>query len=298
MVAHFDAAETIKPARLSAIASGERFDMSDVTDEYFSGAKLYGDDMSPGELARWFEDEREAFPELVNGQHYPYTSHATDMRHGFRFLPPGRFPRVLGIGSAYGDEFEPILSRIDSITVLEPSEVYVQKHIHGVPAEYVKPKVDGSLPFPDDHFDLATCFAALHHVPNVSKVLREVFRCLRPSGYVLIHEPTLSMGDWRKPRPGLTKRERGIPLRIFRQIVSSAGFQTVSETRCCSSLLYRFSDLSKLPVKNLMPLVVLDEILCRFLPRHPPYHPNEIVKKAIATSVFYCLTKQPRAPSA
>jgi SAM-dependent methyltransferase len=295
MVAHRYIGQAANEALPGCLSSTRRQTMIDNLESYFAGAKLYGDDLNPEEIAGWFEDEREAYPELVKGERYAYTSHATDVRHGFRFLPPGRFANVLGVGSAYGDEFRPILPRIDFITVVEPSEAYVQKDIDGVPARYVKPNVDGSLTFPDDSFDLATCFAVLHHIPNVSKVVRELFRCLKPGGYLLIHEPTVSMGDWRKPRAGLTKRERGIPLRIFRRIVSSVGFKVISETRCCSSLLYKFCDLTKWPARNSMPFVVLDEILCRLLPRDPPYHPTELVKKVMVTSVFYGLQK-PRKP--
>ena len=259
-----------------------------------AGTKLYGDDFGPAEIAAWFEDEREASVGLWYGEHTTYLDHAANLRHGFRFLPPGRLDRVLGLGSAYGEEFLPILGRTDAVTIVEPSDVYVRHDIHGVPATYVKPRADGSLPFPDDHFVLATCFGVLHHIPNVSAVVREMHRCVRPGGHLLIHEPTVSMGDWTKPRPGLTKRERGIPYRILQTIVNSAGFTVVKETRCCSSTVSRLANRVKWPWRNSVPAVVLDELVCRLLPQDPPYHPSELVKLAMIETVYYVLKKPER----
>lgn len=42
--------------------------------------------------------------------------------------------------------------------------------------------------------------------------------------HALIREPTISTGNWRRPRPGLTRRERGISKPILRAVVERAGF--------------------------------------------------------------------------
>jgi hypothetical protein len=64
----------------------------------------------------------------------------------------------------------------------------------------------------------------LHHIPNVSKVVREIGRVTSPGGWALFSEPVISMGDWRRHRPGLTKRERGIPRHLLERAVRDAGF--------------------------------------------------------------------------
>jgi len=258
---------------------------------YFDGTELYGDDFDRNEIARWFEDEKGAFVELKRGERYTYPDRALNVRYGFRFLPNRRFSRVLGFGSAYGDEFEPILARIDSITVVEPSDYYAHPDLNGVPMRYVAPGIDGSLPFPDDHFDLATCLGVLHHLPRVTRVVRELFRCLKPGAYLLTREPIISMGDWRRPRPGTTKRERGIPLGIFRRIITDAGFAIVHEQRCCSSIVAKVSTLINRPVYSSMPVVFLDEILCSLLPRKTKYHPTSVIAKLMAMNIFYILQK-------
>ena len=98
--------------------------------DYLEGRKLYGDDMSLDEIAAWYEDERDGFAGLIQTAEmskYQYAHHGFNRRHGFRYLPKTRFSRVLGFGSAYGDEFEPIIDRIEQLTIVEPSESFVNK---------------------------------------------------------------------------------------------------------------------------------------------------------------------------
>jgi SAM-dependent methyltransferase len=188
-------------------------DTSESVEPYFSGEKLYGDDFAQQQLEDWFADEREAYAAVSSEAPYAYKYHALDWQHGFRWLRDGTFRDVLGVGSAYGDEFVPILERAERITIVEPSDSFSRPDLAGKPLRYVRPVASGSLPFAEESFDLCTCFGVLHHVANVSHVVTELFRCLRPGGYLLVREPVTSMGDWRKRRQGLSKRERGIPLR-------------------------------------------------------------------------------------
>ena len=120
----------------------------------------------------------------------------------------------------------------EHLTVVDPSQAFVCDRVHGIPATYVKPAADGTLPFGDGAFDLITCLGVLHHIPNVSRVLSELYRCLACGGYALLREPVISMGDWRLPRRGLTRRERGIPLPLFRRLLRETGFELASERLC------------------------------------------------------------------
>jgi len=203
---------------------------------YLTGAQLYGDDFAPEQIAEWFEDEREGYANLGSGDGdgSGYSYHQLNMRHGFRHLPAGRrFRHALGVGSAFGTEFEPIVDRLDAVTILDPSDQLVNTTISGkLPISYVKPVPIGIMPFPDATFDLVVCLDTLHHIPNVSTVLAEMGRVVEPGDYALIREPIVSMGDWRGQRKGGTKRERGIPLALFREMVTAAGF-TIEESRYC-----------------------------------------------------------------
>jgi SAM-dependent methyltransferase len=251
------------------------------------GEKLYGDDFSPEQIRAWVADEELGYFGLGawDKTRYQYKYHALNQRHAWRYLPERRFPRVLGIGSAYGEELKPIAGRVGHFTIVEPADGFVVDNISGVPATYVKPRPDGVLPFDDGSFDLITCFSALHHLPNVSAIVAELRRCLKADGYLLLREPTVSMGDWQHPRAGLTKRERGIPLRLFRQLLGSLGLVVVHESRCVFSLTSQLA--ARFPVFASPVAVWIDDLLCRLPFWSTKYHATTIIEKLRPTAVSF-----------
>ena len=271
---------SIRAARLTKIAM-------DCVPDALSGRTLYGDDFSPKQIARWFSEEEEAYYRLArrNGS-YCYYYHARNIEHGYRHLPRQEFGRVLGIGSAYGDELAPILQQCREITILEPSDGFRNERF-----AYTKPHPSGTTPFPDENFDLVTCLGVLHHVPNVSKLLREIGRVLKPSGYVIVSEPIISMGDWTKPRRGLTKNERGIPIALFRDFIHSAGLYVVREHLHSFALTSRWSYVVRQSPFNVKWIVKLDSLLCSLPIWFRCYHPRLAIQKLRATAVFFVLKK-------
>jgi SAM-dependent methyltransferase len=256
-------------------------------DAYFSGQKLYGEDLSDADTAQWFADELEGYYELSKAYtKYEYSYHALNVEHGFRHLPSCRYARVLGIGSAHGDEFECILDRCGEITILEPSEGLTEPAFN-----YVRPDISGIMPFEDNWFDLITCFSVLHHVPKVSTYLREIARVLSPTGYALISEPIVSMGDWRTLRPGLTKHERGIPLSIFRSMLINNGLSTYREHLTSFALTSRWRYILMTPPYNNNWVVKLDSLLCSLPIWSKAYHPRWWGQKLRATGVFFIVRK-------
>lgn len=263
---------------------------------YFSGRKLYGNDFSQDQIDAWFADEADGYFNLTqsdgNGG-YAYGYHALNRKHGFSRLPQNRFAHVLGVGSAYGEELKPILACCDRVSILEPSDGFKSTELNGVPINYVKPIASGDVPFGSNSLDLITCLGVLHHIPNVSKVVSEFYRVLKPEGYVVLREPIISMGDWRKPRTGLTKRERGIPLPVLRGFLEQSGFRVTSERKCMFSLTSRLRHAVPGPVFNNTAIVLLDAALSA-LPIWPRvYHARNALQKLRPTSVYYVLQKPP-----
>lgn len=261
---------------------------------YFDGARLYGDDFNSEEIACWFRDEQEGYAELgaQDRTQYHYSYHALNRTHGYRWVPHGDFKDVLGLGSAYGDEFEPIADRIRRLTILEPSTAFRQSFRPDVPTEYAQPHASGTLPFTDGRFDLITSLGVLHHIPNVSHVVRELHRCLRPGGHVLIREPVVSMGDWRKPRRGLTKHERGIPYPLFQKIVREAGFKIVRDTLCVFPVLpLAVQAMGKSDPYNSTLLVALDRLLSLAFSWNMHYHARTTLQRFRPSSAYFVLTK-------
>ncbi len=266
-------------------------------DAYLRGEKLYGDDFDADEIRSWFADEEFGYFDLraSDTERYRYKYHALNELCGWRHLPSRPYPRILGLGSAYGEELRPIARRAGHIIILEPATGFAVTDIDGTPVTFARPRPDGLLDWPDDSFHLITCLGVLHHVPNVTTVVRELCRCLIPDGYILMREPVVSMGDWRRPRSGLTKRERGIPLEIFRSIILSSGLQIVRESNCVFSLTAHMRVFLRSPVYNSRAVVLVDRLLCRLPLWSHRYHPTNLFEKLRPTSVFFVLRKPPSA---
>ena len=269
-------------------------------DPYFRGEKLYGDDFTLSDITKWYEDEREAYSGL-NGSaaqeggeatESGYSYFALNQRHGFRHVPP-TCRDILSVGGSYGAELLPVAANAQRIVILEPSQSTRSASVAGVPVEYASPRPDGMMPFPDACFDLITCFGALHHIANVSTVVGEIFRCIRPGGYALVREPTISMGDWRFNRDGLTKRERGIPPSLFREIVTQSGFQLMRETRCIFSLVSRLQRSVPGGVRpfNIPILVLVDQVMSYAFSWNKRYHRTTVLEKLGPTSMFLVLRR-------
>lgn len=217
-------------------------DTSTNLQDYLCGDKLYGDDFVGDALREWFRDEERGYEGLVKATSYEYPYATMDKWYCYKHIsrpPVGIKYRALGLGSAFGHEFLPIRDWLGSITIIEASSYFAQQPGLDLPVEYLKASPLGDIEFSDEQFDLITCFSALHHIANVSHVISELVRVLRPGGMLFIREPILSMrepiysmADWERPRKGLTKRERGIPLKFFRQLWPQIGTEILSERVC------------------------------------------------------------------
>lgn len=264
--------------------------------KYFDGEVLYGDDFDSQQIKEWFDHEAEAYANLsVNkpieeAKNQKYTYSVLNNFLGFRHLNLGKNLTAMGIGAAYGAEFVPIQEHLKEIHILEPSDQLIAEKLGDIPLVYSKPDISGKMPYEDNQFDIITCFGTLHHIPNVSFVVSEMARVLKPGGYLLIREPIISMGDWNQPRKGLTQYERGIPLKVFRNMIQNAKLKVIKESPCFT-LLFVFQRILKRQLHESMAYLRLDRILSSlFLPNYT-YHATTKLKRIAPTNVFYVLKK-------
>lgn len=124
-----------------------------------------------------------------NNEYSNYPYHRLNYEYGFRYLPIKIFNNVLSLGVAYADELGLIRDRISRITVLDSAADKYAENNKGSFISYIKANPSGEVPFSDNCFDLITCSGTLHHIPNVSKFIKEIYRCTMREGYVLIREP-------------------------------------------------------------------------------------------------------------
>lgn len=89
------------------------------------------------------------------------------------------------------------------------------------------------MPFPDESFDLALALDVIEHVPDDLRALEELFRVLRPGGFLLVTVPALQMlwgahdmaaGHYRRyTLSGLRERVK----RLGFEIVAATYFNTL-----------------------------------------------------------------------
>lgn len=262
-------------------------------DDYLLGQKLIGDDFDTAQLQQWYADEAEGYANLGSKDRstYKYGYHSLNRFHGFSKIPTGtKFPRALGVGSAYGDEFEPYIDRIDRITIIEPSDQLVGTKLGNITLEYTKPALDGALEIENDQFDLITSFGTLHHIANVSTVVGELLRVLKPGGHMLIREPIHSMGDWNRPRSGLTAHERGIPVSHFERMIQTGGGKVLHQARCIHAMGIQLQKRVKFAVWNKPFVVGMDSLLCK-MPHKEIYLRRSFAEKFAPNCVFLVITK-------
>ena len=269
----------------------------DSLQKYFSGEILIGDNYTDNEIEDWFDGEREGYANLgaKDYSNYSYGYHELNKMHGYSHLPAGKKLQVLAYGAAYGEELLPLKNSLAQVVILDPSDSFEVSNSPIPFVEWKKPNALGHLSFDDEAFDLTTCFGVLHHIPNVSFVIGEIYRVTKIGGMVLLREPITSMGDWTKARIGLTKCERGIPKKILLDICIKAGFIIRSKHLCM------FPPLSKLlkilglqySVYNCKTLVVIDHILSKiFSFNASKYHRVGLLSKFAPSNYFLVLEKK------
>jgi SAM-dependent methyltransferase len=257
-----------------------------------SGERIYGDDFDISAIETWYRDEEKAsyaIYDQVDTTQYD----ALNWEHGFRHLVGRTFHKCLGLGIADGKDIEPLARQVGEFIAIEPEEKWWRNSIGGRKATYLKPSVSGEIPLETESVDLAVALSVLHHIPNVSFVIKELARVLRPSGILILREPVVSMGDWRFPRPRTSPRERGIPPRLFLKSVTDAGLRLTKVTPFDCPVIPRFSSLIGIHKPyNKTGIVKLDKILSSMLKWNMHYHSETVFQKIAPASYFVLAEKK------
>lgn len=260
--------------------------------EYYSGQKLFGDDFKLGEICEWYGlEENACFEGYDQGKKRMPNNDHLHWRAGYRWALRERpsLGKVLGLGSGNGEEFRPVRKWIEHLYIVESAEGYFH---NDATTTYAKAQADGTLVFADNFFDTAVNIAVLHHIPNASHVLRELFRTLKPGGYCLIKEPITTLGAWHEPRkPGLTPCERGFPRQLLVAMLRAAGFELVRKTYFEFPPLRRVRDRGGIDTYNSKFWTGLDRLCCRLTDWNYHYHRPGWFQKLAPSYAFLVLRK-------
>jgi SAM-dependent methyltransferase len=198
----------------------------------------------------------------------------------------------MAFGSSTGDELVPVSSRVGEVTLVDSSDSVLAADA----ARVVRATKEGIIKSRSEIFSLVTCLGVLHHVPNVTYVFSELVRVLEPGGYLLLREPIVSMGDWRLPRPGLTSRERGIPLGQLEKLIGVHGLTVCSRTLCgfpltpaLTGLLNSNAEVNGIYLSRWRTGV--DFFLSRLFKWNVNYHPKKRLDYLRPRNVAYVLRK-------
>ena len=270
------------------------------SEEEISGRSLYGDNFSSDQIREWYDGEVTGYFDLQSGHNkvtdaddkYDYGYDALNQFHAIGRLRDRQFDTCLALGCAWGDDIAPLAPAVRRFIAIEPAEKWWHNDIGGKPAAYMRPSPIGDIELDSATVDLATSFGVLHHIPNVSHVVGEIARVLKPGGLFILREPISSMGDWRKPRAGLTANERGLPIEWFEALARTTGFNILARHACMFGPL---STISKrlgisLPFAN-MPIVKLDWLISEAFRWNARYWRDTFAKKLAPSSAFWILQR-------
>jgi len=263
---------------------------------YFLGHELFGDKMPENELTKWYSEEELGYYELVRDVSFKHTEYvynygALNERHGYKHIRNRHYRRAIALGCARGDDVAPISGYVDEYLAIEPAEQWWSPTIGGKPATFAKPNPLGDLPCGSGEIDLALCFAVLHHIPNVTHVINEISRVSAPGGRFLLREPISTMGDWRRPRVGLTKNERGFPIEWLDKTLVDAGFTFERRAFCMFPLTNMLGKRFGVRPYSKPNLVLFDEFASNLTKWNYHYHRNSWLKKIAPGCAFYILRK-------
>ena len=263
---------------------------------HFCGEALYGNDFGLEEIRRWYREEEDAYANIegsdLAGGHYSYDG--VNDWYAWRYIRAQRrkFPHCVALGGARGDDVAPIAPLVNHFTVIEPFRGFWTDEIAGKRARYLAPEISGEIALPTASVDLMTSLGTLHHIANVSFVIREIGRALVPGGLLVLREPIHSMGDWRRPRDGKTRNERGIPVPLMKSWLKAAHLELLRVRYCIFAPLER---LRRAPLGrdlwNYRWILPLDELLSSAFSWNDVYLRTNFFQK-IAPGAAYMIARR------
>jgi len=266
-------------------------------ERFFSGASVYGDDFDTDRIADWYGIEKRGShdfftrpaPERASDE---YEYKALNLQCAYRFLMGMRFRQCLAFGCAGGNDVAPLAKQVGHFLAIEPVQRYWRNDIGGTPATYRMPTLGGRIDCEDGANDLTVCLHTLHHIPNATALLTEFARVTAPGGVFILREPISTMGDWRRPRPGLTANERGFPIPWLEQRFDALGFRVRHKTYCSFPLTESLTRILRVRSPYNSPILVqADRIACALTGWNVSYHRNSLRKKLAPRAVYYVLER-------
>ena len=110
--------------------------------------------------------------------------------HSLDGLKPGK---MLDVGCGTGYLMSLARDAGFEVAGIDPSTGMLEKgrELHGFSAEEMKEAFADQLPFEDDTFDVVVASGSLVHIPDITKVVPDMVRVLKPGGIVRVIDHTV-----------------------------------------------------------------------------------------------------------
>lgn len=264
---------------------------------FLSGNSLVGDEFTKDEISRWYKEEEEAYCNLdsnTTDKNYLYENinNFYGLKKVLSTLKHKKNLNILCFGAAYGGEVRAIKKMLDkdssvtyNITVIDSSNIMLESIKQELDVLTVKANMNGYIELDENSFDLITSFGVLHHIPNVSYILSEFAKVLKPNGFIFLREPISSMGNWSEKRIGTTINERGVSSFYLIDALNNLNCKVVFKKYCFFSPILKVFNRFKLGLDSYV-VIYIDYLLSKLFSWNIHYFRNTVFKKLAPGSVF------------
>ena len=260
--------------------------------------KLLGNDFNPDEIRKWYDEEAKYHDQFKGGRNDAdeYWSIYEEFNKKYALNEYVKFNeevKILSFGCAEGSDTAKLYREHKfRLYGLESSDQLINAFKKGFPdSEIVKANTDGKIDYPSDFFNYIFCFGVLHHIPNVSYVLKEFHRVLGKGGIAVIREPVCWMYSGKIRPKDLSPNERGIPVDFFRDEFEKLNFEILNVRKSYYKPLMHFVRKSPFLWKFPSLVYTLDNLLSQ-IPNRKNYFSNGIIDKFNAGCAYYIIRKK------
>lgn len=258
---------------------------------------LKGNNYSKEKIEKWYREEEIYHNQFKGGRGEKYwiIDETFNEKYTFnKFINLSSESKVLSFGCAEGNDLEKIYKKNKfKLYGIEASAELIKAFNKKFPeAEIKKSNIYGNIDYNDNFFDYVMVLGVLHHIPNMSFVLSELYRVLKRGGKIIIREPISSMkpkNKWGK-NDKISPNERGIPVNFMKSEMEKLGFRILSVSKAYWAPLMRVIKIYPF-LQNYPVLIYYIDKLCCSIPIPIKYYRENIFSKCAPGAAYYIAEK-------